>query len=153
MTCFRCTTPVRCAVWGCAPGTFPSEKRDPNPQPLTPGQQEVFDAIPLIERSYPAGYIDPRHSKASTSTASTAPPTALTLEKVKAALDAVGPEPIGEWMREKGFPPESSLLFLPLVMRDQLPFWPSYVRFTAYVHAPMLARDAKADWVPVEYLR
>lgn len=25
--CARCVTPNRCAVWGCAPGTFPAERR------------------------------------------------------------------------------------------------------------------------------
>ena len=26
MTCARCTTPRKCDVWGCVPGTFPPEQ-------------------------------------------------------------------------------------------------------------------------------
>src|SRR5687768_14533037 len=33
----RCVTPARCAIWGCSPGTFPSEQPrsfpDPSEQP------------------------------------------------------------------------------------------------------------------------
>lgn len=34
MTCARCTTPRKCDVWGCVPGTFPSEHNDPRPYKL-----------------------------------------------------------------------------------------------------------------------
>lgn len=100
--CMRCTSPASCDVWGCVPGTFSSEKVDPNPPPLTPGQQAILDAIPL--------------------------------------LDSTPPEPFGEWMRQQGFPPETSLLFLPLTMRPHLPFWPEYVQFSVDVKEPTLMR-------------
>lgn len=84
---------------------------------------------------------------ATASTAPTAPPSKLSLEKIQAMLDAVGPEPLGEWMREQGFPPEASLLILPETMRSQLPSfaWPRYVRFSLNVSAPTLMRDVLAD--------
>lgn len=144
----RCTSPASCDVWGCVPGTFRSEKRDPNPQPLTTGQQAILDAVPRVDREMERLFaacvpqpvrVDPRASTSAVST-STAPAT-LSLASLEKALADIPPEPIGEWMREQGFPPETSLAILPLTMRGLLPFWPEYVRFSVHVGAPTLARD------------
>jgi hypothetical protein len=64
----------------------------------------------------------------------------LTYEAIKAAIDALPPEPIGEYMRERGCPPEDGwLLFLPASMRDDaLPFPPAYVRFSALIAKPVM---------------
>lgn len=62
-----------------------------------------------------------------------------------AAMQAVpreNHEPIGEWMRSKGFPPESSLLLLPESYRSEFGnFPPRYVRFSALASAPMLTHN------------
>ena len=141
MACFRCVTPRQCDVWGCVPGTFPSEKRGPDPQPLTPGQQAILDAVPLAGDAPWKLYNPRRQVDATTSTVPTTPPTTLTLAAVEKLLADIPPEPIGEWMREQGFPPEASLLVLPETMRGQLPVWPSYVRFSVDVSSPVLCLD------------
>lgn len=125
MTCARCTTPSKCALWGCVPGTFPSEPKDPR---VAREMQHLFDVCV------------PQPTRASTSTVPSTPPSTLTLEKLEAAIGAIGPEPIGEWMREQGFPPETSLAILPEWMRAQLPFWPKYVQFSLDVGEPILAK-------------
>ena len=81
----------------------------------------------------------------STTTASTAS-TALTYEGLKAAIDSlphIPPEPLGEYMRERGCPPEEGwLLFLPASMRDDAgPFPPTYVRFSPAIREPVMLRD------------
>lgn len=68
---------------------------------------------------------------------------ALTYEGIKAAIDSlppIKPEPIGEYMRAHGFPPEDGwLLFMPESMRDKAgPFPPTYVRFSALIDAPIM---------------
>ena len=67
----------------------------------------------------------------------------LTIEKVKEAvakLKALGPEPIGEYMRKQGFPPEKGgLMILPEQMRDQVGmFPPSYVAFVPWTKDAIL---------------
>lgn len=123
------------------------------PQPLTPGQQAILDAVPLREpgpfdifQSWPTRP-DPDpveevlgRMAASTSTVSATPPATLDLAALEKVLADIPPEPIGEWMREQGFPPETSLAILPETMRSQLPIWPSYVRFSLGVTEPTLAR-------------
>lgn len=78
---------------------------------------------------------------------STSPASSLTtaqllerIRAVKAALDE-NPEPVGEWMRGQGFPPETCCLLLPESHRAQLgPFWPPYVAFSKFVASPTLVR-------------
>ena len=139
MTCARCTTPSKCDIWGCVPGTFPSEPKDPPgvDQPLRRVTLEMLAGAPSKR------YDSNCHLLASTSTVPSTPPSTLTLEKLEAAIGAIPPEPIGEWMREKGFPPETSLVILPETMRPELPpfAWPSYVRFSTHVGKPHLCRD------------
>ena len=143
--CMRCTSPASCDVWGCVPGTFSSEKVDPNPPPLTPGQQAILDAIPLRE---------PGPFDLSTRTVPAAPPSTLSLEKIQALLDSTPPEPFGEWMRQQGFPPETSVLFLPETMRGELPSfaWPRYVQFSLDVGTPMLMRDVRGPMATVDQI-
>lgn len=146
--CMRCTSPASCDIWGCTPLSFPSEKRDPNPQPLTPGQQKILDAVPLREVTpgllggAPSKRYDANRSLiASTSTVPATIPSTLSLATLEKLLADIPPEPIGEWMREQGFPPETSLALLPETMRSQLPFWPEYVRFSVDVKEPTLMRS------------
>jgi hypothetical protein len=74
-------------------------------------------------------------------TVNTASPTVLTLAQLEEAFAKIGPEPIGEWMRSQGFPPETSLAVLPLMMRKELPIWPRYVCFSGLVASPTLVKD------------
>lgn len=127
--CMRCASPANCDVWGCAPGTFSSEPKDPR---VAREMEHLFAAcVPQPVR------VDPR---APSSTVSTAPPATFDLAALEKLLADIPPEPIGEWMREQGFPPETSLAILPETMRSQLPIWPSYVRFSLGVAEPTLAR-------------
>ena len=64
--------------------------------------------------------------------------TSADIERIKAALEKLGPEPIGEWMRSQGFPPESSVLVMPEASRSNLPLWPSYVLFSKTLRTPVL---------------
>jgi hypothetical protein len=55
------------------------------------------------------------------------------------------PEPIGEWMRMKGCPPEDWIAVLPKsVQTDGVGpmFWPSYVRFSSVITSPVFLRRA-----------
>jgi hypothetical protein len=63
------------------------------------------------------------------------------IDKMLKAMADVVPEPIGEWMRSKGFPPESSLLILPYAMAEGFLFPPQYVRFSRLVSSPVLCQD------------
>lgn len=77
--------------------------------------------------------------------AQTTPP--LTIDDVRAIrqrLEAYAnrPEPLGEWMRQKGFPPESCSLILPPSMRPALSMlaMPHYAWFSELVATPTLIR-------------
>lgn len=74
-------------------------------------------------------------------TQSNAQPQALTLESIKRAVEAVealGPEPLGEWMRSQGYAPEQYTLVLPVALKSEGPaLWPSYVVFSPHVAGPM----------------
>lgn len=86
-----------------------------------------------------------------TSTASTTPLTTPTLESLSdamRALQALPPEPIGEWMRQEGHPPEEWDLWLPkaaLQRVDSPTFWPSYVRFSDNLLGPVFLRRIVID--------
>ena len=70
-------------------------------------------------------------------------PTIESIRAVQAQIAAMGPEPIGEWMRRQGFPPEMYTMVLPVKLRDGLDssvpaplVWPGYVQFSVSVSAP-----------------
>lgn len=69
------------------------------------------------------------------------------LDRVVREIAALPPEPIGEWMRGQGFPPEKGgLLVLPEALAAGLkpgpPFgWPAYVFVSKNALAPMLMWD------------
>lgn len=66
------------------------------------------------------------------------PLTMADLERMAQVLRDIPPEPIGEWMRQKGCPPEQWLVFLPMKLREPRPFgWPDYVKFSALVDSPV----------------
>lgn len=100
---------------------------------------DLADSTPKIEALLDKLIANGMPFATMASTAS-APVDPLTLDKLKAVIADIPPEPIGEWMREQGFPPETSVLMLPETMRSHLPFWPSYVRFSLGAAEPMLAR-------------
>lgn len=81
----------------------------------------------------------------STTASNTAPAPPVSLEALlQAMIKAVSlpqPDPIGEWMRDQGFPPETSLLILPETMRSLLDFPPRYVKFSVVASSPMLVKD------------
>lgn len=55
--------------------------------------------------------------------------TLADLERTVAVLEAMPPEPIGEWMRARGCPPEQWTLLLPVKLYGHLGGLPRYVRF------------------------
>jgi hypothetical protein len=79
----------------------------------------------------------------------------LTLEGLLAAIAACEREPIGEWMRSQGFPPERSLLLLPSSYRALLaPIRaPRYVRFSEFVKQPLLSADVLRPSTPLDRVR
>lgn len=79
------------------------------------------------------------------STASTAPPGNLSIQSVNdivRAIERFPPEPLGQWMREQGFPPEDGgMLVLPESLRDELGLQfatPFYLRFSDLISQPVL---------------
>lgn len=81
-------------------------------------------------------------SETATATASTASPTALTIDDIKKAVDIINslpPEPFRQWMLESGKPPEDGYdLYLPIHLKGQFPFAPDYVKFSPAVHKPII---------------
>ena len=52
------------------------------------------------------------------------------MKLIKAEL-AKNPEPVADWMRKRGRPPEHGwVCFLPLELKELIPFPPDYVRFS-----------------------
>lgn len=85
----------------------------------------------------------------TSTTTTTAEPKVLTtdmLERMVQLLESLPPEPIGEYMRSKGHPPEHWTLILPAAMREELDViragqfgWPEYVVFSPLVSKPLFA--------------
>jgi hypothetical protein len=83
-------------------------------------------------------------SIATAGTGDTKPLTLADLERVIHVLRAP-PEPIGEWMRQQGYPPERYLLVLPLKMREDIPcpqLLPYYVEFSQAADKPTFIMKA-----------
>ncbi len=94
----------------------------------------------------------------TTTTTCTAEVEPLTIEKIKEALDKIGPigpEPFAEYMRKQGMPQEDGyVLLLPESFRERVgPFVPHYVKFSDLPDAPCiyldLMRALKAKLAPV----
>ena len=65
------------------------------------------------------------------------------LVRISDVLRKLPPEPIGEWMRERGYPPEEWILIAPAGMRPEGSsemLVPSYVRFSRLVPEPVFIR-------------
>lgn len=61
------------------------------------------------------------------------------LESMRRLLESLPPEPLAEFMRSKGMPPERGfILVLPERIRGELLFPPSYVRFSKAASAPLI---------------
>lgn len=62
------------------------------------------------------------------------------IDRMVAAMALIPPEPIGEWMRTQGHPPEEWVVVFPESVRplfDNAPaFWPTYVRWSKYITEP-----------------
>lgn len=80
-------------------------------------------------------------------TATTTQQQPMTMERfqrmVKALRD-MEPEPVGEWMRRQGMPPERWRVILPRDLCDDIASgplgWPDYVSFSALVAKPVFVR-------------
>lgn len=81
---------------------------------------------------------------ASTATTGAAMPRGTSAEilfAMQAAMREHGHEPIGQWMRERGYDPEHWLLWLPASYKEQGPdFWPRYVMFSSLIEKPLFMR-------------
>ena len=65
------------------------------------------------------------------------------LQRAVDMLCCMPPEPIGQWMRSKGHPPEQWTLVVPKKMFDDFGnpvFLPDYVRRSAYLDKPVFIR-------------
>ena len=65
------------------------------------------------------------------------------LVRIADQLRKLPPEPMGEWMRKRGYPPEEWVLVAPIEMRpDGISemLVPSYVRFSRLVTEPVFIR-------------
>lgn len=61
------------------------------------------------------------------------------LESMQQLLESLPPEPLAEFMRSKGMPPERGfILVLPERIRGELLFPPSYVCFSKAASAPFI---------------
>lgn len=85
---------------------------------------------------------EPLASMTCTTTAASQPTSAVDLmaqlDRMAQLINSMPPEPIGEWMRQRGNPPEQWCLVLPESMRtapDAPAFWPEYVRFSPLTKA------------------
>lgn len=81
---------------------------------------------------------------ASNSTAQQKVLTLADIDRMAQMLRNIPPEPLGEWMRQQGMPPEDWHLVLPEKVRAEVEgpmFWPSYVAFSPVLDEPVfLAR-------------
>jgi hypothetical protein len=81
---------------------------------------------------------DTNFSNAATTTANTC--LALTpamMDQLKSTLKNIPPEPMGEFMRERGCPPEKWLLFSPASLKTEGLIAPEYVRFSELILNPI----------------
>ncbi len=74
-----------------------------------------------------------------TTSGSQKPFTIADMERAAALVALVGPEPIGEWMRSKGHPPEQWTLVVPDKVFDfgEPVFLPSYVKRSTHINEPV----------------
>jgi hypothetical protein len=79
-------------------------------------------------------------------------PEALNLDalfaEMRRVLASIPPEPIGEWMRSKGFPPEQYIVVLPKAMREHLIFPPRYVLFSYLPDVHFISRSSLKKGFP-----
>lgn len=83
---------------------------------------------------------------ATASTAQTKTPTLQDIERMVALVEAMPPEPIGEWMRQLGFSPEQWRVVLPETMRARIvgpALWPDYVAFSSVIDRPVFVPRAQ----------
>lgn len=89
---------------------------------------------------------------ATCTTASTSQAKTLTLQdigRMAQVLEAMPPEPIGEWMRQQGRAPEQWRVVLPAALRtlSGVPeVWPDYVAFSPAIDKPVFVARAPWPW-------
>ena len=84
-------------------------------------------------------------------TTTTAKPKPINLEQLAGVLRRIGPEPIAEWMRSKGFPPETYRLVLPARMAADLLIRPSYVTISSTTEEPMFMLRGVTELVEMDF--
>lgn len=93
------------------------------------------------------------YSTATTSAARAKTLTLQDIERMAKLLGSMPPEPIGEWMRQQGRPPEQWRVVLPESLRDEAggpAMWPDYVAFSAAIDRPVfMPRALPWSWSPV----
>lgn len=91
------------------------------------------------------------NANAATSTGGTKSLTLADIERMVALIEKLPPEPIGEWMRDQGYPPKLWRVVLPAKVCEnhrQL-LWPHYVSFSDLIEAPVFVRHAFLDIQPL----
>jgi hypothetical protein len=102
------------------------------------------------ERQFGFGLIEELGANATT--ASTAQVKALTLvdvDRMAQMLRDIPPEPIGEWMRAQGRPPEQWRVAFPKAIREAAGgpmFWPEYVAFSDALERPVFLSRGLWAW-------
>lgn len=82
------------------------------------------------------------------STAEDKPLTLEDLEKFFKAIESIPSEPIGAWMRKRGYSPELWVLVLPQRLRDSLQAacpTPKYVKFSDRIDIAVFIRQEALD--------
>lgn len=71
------------------------------------------------------------------------------IENLHMAMAEIPPEPIGEWMRTQGKPPEEWFVVLPEELRKSASDWalPVYVKFSLAVAAPIFVPRPMPGWM------
>lgn len=67
------------------------------------------------------------------------------IERVVAAMEKIGPEPFGEWMRQQGHPPEHWTLYLPKSFTSDGTLLPRYVVLHPLIEKPVFVSNGVAD--------
>jgi hypothetical protein len=84
-------------------------------------------------------------------TASTGQAQSVNLDMLVKAANSMSPEPIGQWMRSKGYPPEMYRLVLPRSMAGDLLFLPSYVSISTMVDVPIFMLRGITELVAIDF--
>ena len=80
-----------------------------------------------------------------TQSSTTSTPTTIDVDHLIELVSKLPPEPVGEWMRSKGCPPEDWSVVMPIQMRPgNTHWWPDYVIFSPAVDQPVFINRKEA---------